>query len=66
MIAEHDELATHTVAGTAFYLEELERRERRRSAEASDRLGRKAFWLGVSNTVLALVAAVAAIIALFK
>ncbi|MEU7171274.1 hypothetical protein ABZ949_07270 [Micromonospora tulbaghiae] len=66
LIAEHDEIARHTVVGTAYYTEELERRERRRAIEASDRLARRAYRLAWSNTLLALVAAVAAIVALFK
>lgn len=66
LIAEHDKIATHTVVGTAYYVDELERRERRRAIEASDRLARRAYRLAWSNTLLALVAALAAIVALFK
>jgi hypothetical protein len=66
LIAEHDDKARHTLVGTAYYTEELERRERRRAIEASDRLARRAYRLAWSNTLLALVAAAAAIMALFK
>ncbi|MFG2052134.1 hypothetical protein ACGFIW_32485 [Micromonospora sp. NPDC048935] len=66
LIAEHDNLAQHTMSGTAYYMDELERRERRRAIEASDRLARRAYRLAWSNTLLALVAAAAAIVALFK
>ncbi|MEU8419904.1 hypothetical protein AB0C15_03395 [Micromonospora sp. NPDC048835] len=66
LIAEHDRLAQQTVPGTAYYTDELERRERRRAIEASDRLARRAYRLAWSNTLLALVAAAAAIVALFK
>ncbi|WP_267909539.1 hypothetical protein [Micromonospora coerulea] len=44
----------------------MERHERRRALEASDRLARRAYRLAWSNAILAAVAAVAAIIALFK
>ncbi|MEH0928705.1 hypothetical protein [Micromonospora sp. CPCC 205558] len=66
LIAEHDRHAQNTHVGTSYYMDELERRERRRAIEASDRLARRAYRLAWSNSVLALVAAIAAIIALFK
>ncbi|WP_091648009.1 hypothetical protein [Micromonospora pallida] len=66
LIAEHDRHARHTVVGTAYYVDELDRRERRRAIEASDRLARRAYRLAWSNMVLAAVAALAAIVALLK
>jgi len=66
LIAEHDKHAQDTAAGTAYFMDELERRERRRAIEASDRLARRAYRLAWSNTLLAFVAAVAAIVALLK
>ncbi|RQX15844.1 hypothetical protein DDE19_17680 [Micromonospora ureilytica] len=66
LIDEHDQKARSTHVGTDYYTDELERRERRRAIEASDRLARRAYRLAWSNSLLALVAAVAAIIALFK
>ncbi|WP_433530760.1 hypothetical protein ACQPYA_01030 [Micromonospora sp. CA-263727] len=66
LIAEHDRRAQNTVAGTNYYTDELERRERRRAIEASDRLARRAYRLAWSNTILAAVAAVAAIVALLR
>lgn len=47
------------------FLDELRRRESDRAVEASLRLARQAFWLAVANGVLALVAAIAAVVAIF-
>jgi hypothetical protein len=66
LIREHDKLARHTHVGTAYYLDELDRRERNRAMKVTEDLARGAYRLTWSNTVLAAVAAVAAIIALFK
>lgn len=66
LISEHDELALHTVVGTQYYVDELGRRTQQRALEAADRLARRAYWLAVANTVLATVAAIVAVIALFK
>jgi len=66
LITEHDELANHTVVGTQYYADELSRRAQLRALEAADRLARQAYWLTVANTFLAAVAAIAAVIALFK
>jgi hypothetical protein len=62
VIQRHDAHAVSTVAGVAFYLDELRRREQVRAIEASNRLARRAFWLGVTNTVLALAAVIATVI----
>ena len=66
LIGEHDELAKHTAVGVAYYLEELDRRERNRAMKATENLARNAYRLSWANTLLAAVAAVAAIIALLK
>lgn len=66
LISEHDKEAVNTFVGTGYYIDELERRDRRRAIEASDRLARGAFWLAIANTLLAFIAAVTAVIALFK
>lgn len=70
LIAEHDRRAPNTVLGTDFFIEELERRSRERSAaaaedlaRASNRLARRAFWLSVTSAVLSAVAAGAAVAA---
>lgn len=65
LIAEHDEQAQRTSVGVSYYLEELDRRSRERAVQASDRLARRSFWLGVASTVLSVVATVAAVVALF-
>ena len=72
LIAEHDARAVHTVVGTGYYLEELDRRSRERSTEASNRLAteshllaRRSQRLAIASTVLSAVATVAAIFALF-
>jgi hypothetical protein len=48
-----------------FYLDELRRRDYARTMKATNDLARRTFWLGVVNGGFALIAAVAAIIALF-
>jgi CHASE3 domain sensor protein len=63
IVQRHDAHATNTVTSVSFYLDELRRREQVRAIEASNRLARRAFWLGVTNTVLALVAVIATVIA---
>ncbi|UQU64905.1 hypothetical protein COUCH_00625 [Couchioplanes caeruleus] len=66
LIAEHDGHAVSTHVGTAYYMEELDRRDRNRAMAATEALARGAYRLTWANTVLAAVAAVAAIIALIK
>jgi hypothetical protein len=61
----YDRTADTTVVGLSFYLDELRRRGYERTMKAANDLARKSFWLAVINGVLALVATVAAIIALF-
>jgi hypothetical protein len=63
IISRHDVAARNTSVGVNFYLDELRRREQVRAIEASNRLARRAFWLGVTNTVLALAAVIATVIA---
>ncbi len=71
LIAEHDRLAEHTQVGTDYYMHELERRSRERSAERSHelameshRLANRTFWLTVSTSVLSLIALVVSVLAL--
>jgi hypothetical protein len=66
LIAEHDQHAQHTAVGTQYFVDELNRRVQQRALEATDRLARRAYQLTVVNTVLAVVAAAAALLALFK
>lgn len=61
----YDRAAEDTAVGTAFYLDELRRRDYARMIKATNDLAQRAFWLGMVNGVFALVAAVAAIISLF-
>ena len=64
LIAEHDQLAEHTLVGTDYYMSELDRRSRERATTAAQELARRAYWLTVTNTILASVAVIAAIVAL--
>jgi hypothetical protein len=66
LVESHDRLAKNTVVGTAYFQEELQRRERAAVMAATNRLARRSFWLGVSNTVLAGIAAIAAVVALVQ
>lgn len=61
----YDRAVNTTVVGISFYLDELRRRDYERTIKATNDLARKTFWLGVVNSVFALLATVAAIIALF-
>jgi hypothetical protein len=65
LVKQYDRLAQNTTVGVNFYLAELDRRERNRLAESTDRLARNAYRLTWANALLAAVAAVAAIVALF-
>ncbi|MBG0567997.1 hypothetical protein [Actinoplanes aureus] len=66
LVKEHDELPKHTAVGVNYYLSELDRRERNRAMKATENLARNAYRLSWANTIMAGVAAVAAIIALLK
>lgn len=65
LIAQHDRQAQNTSVGVNYYLDELDRRSRERAVQASDRLARRSFMLGVASTVLSVAATVAAVVALF-
>lgn len=64
LIKEHDEKAKHTVVGTNYYVDELDRRSRDRSDKAmhelaveSQKLARRTYiqsWISVGASVLAL------------
>jgi len=66
LIAEHDRHAGNTGVGTGYYMEELDRRDRNRAMAATEQLARNAYRLSWANTLLAAVAAIAAIVALFR
>lgn len=71
LIEEHDQHARHTIVGTAYYMDELERRSRERATEAaqqlalaSNRLAVRSHRLTVASTILSAIATVAAVLAL--
>jgi hypothetical protein len=64
LIAEHDELAVRTSVGTDYYMDELERRSRERSADESHRLAKRSFALAVTTSVLSIVAVIVSIVAI--
>jgi hypothetical protein len=64
LIAEHDARAQHTVIGTRYYLDELNRRAAERSAESMGKLTHRTYVLTWVNAAVAVVAAFAAIVAL--
>lgn len=73
LIAEHDSAATNTSVGTAYYVDELNRRTAERSSRANKdataaalRLARRSFWLTVANAFLGLSALVVSLVALLK
>ena len=61
----HDQLAENTSVGINYYLDEIRRREFQRAAETSAELARRAYWLTVASTGLAVVSVIVAVIALF-
>lgn len=71
LIEEHDAVAQSTGAGTAYYLDELDRRSRERSTEASNNLAKQSHalalqtlrltWVSAGTSLLALVVAIVAI-----
>ncbi|MDQ3717184.1 MAG: hypothetical protein M3381_14420 [Actinomycetota bacterium] len=58
LITRHDAAAEFVQVGVDYYLEEFRRREQIAALRSSHRLARAAFWLTVTNTVLAVVAVV--------
>jgi hypothetical protein len=62
LIGEHDEVARTTSMGTAYFVDELERRSRERSTAASNRLARASFILSIVSTLIAVVAIVVSLI----
>lgn len=63
LIAEHDQMAVNTSGGTAYYMDELQRRQVERSMQASHRLAVIGIVLSVLNAVVAVVAVVIAVLA---
>ena len=66
LVAEHDAAAMNTYVGVSYYLEELQRRDFVRAAEATERLARATFWLSVVSAIAAIAAVAVAVIALFQ
>jgi len=61
LIRLHDQLAESTVAGVAYYLDELRRRDQARAIRTSHRLTFASFVLSALNAVVAVVAVVIAV-----
>jgi len=62
LITEHDREAANAYGGTAYYVDELNRRAQTRVIAAADRLARAGFWLALTNTALAMAAVVIALV----
>lgn len=58
----YDGMAGHTVVGTAFYLDELNRRALDRGSAAALEEARRARLLAIANMILALVAVIIAVV----
>jgi hypothetical protein len=71
LVEQHDALSTNTGVGTGYFLEELDRRSRERSTEASNNLARESHalalrtlrltWVSAGTSLAALVVAIVAI-----
>lgn len=57
----HDDATKNVVVGVAYYLDEVRRRELAAAMAASEKLARRAYWLTVINTVVAVIAVVIAV-----
>jgi len=64
--SQHDELARFTSVGVDYYLGEIRRREQAAVMRSNERLAKASLKLGAANTLLAAVAAVAAVVALLN
>ena len=62
----HDAVAENTFVGVDYYLDEVRRREQAAVMRSNERLAKASLKLGAANTLLAAVAAVAAVVALLN
>ena len=65
LVALHDSVAEQTVTSLDYALDELHRREQLRAIKASSVLAQNAYRLSWANTVLAAVAAIVGVLALW-
>ena len=65
LIRKHDAPAQHTSVGTDYYVQELNRRSRDRSTDATIPLARRTYVLSVVSAALAAIAVVVSVVALF-
>jgi hypothetical protein len=63
LITLHDQAAEHTVVGTAYFMDELHRRDQVRAIASSHKLAVASFWLTAVNSVVAVVAVIIAMLA---
>lgn len=63
LIAEHDYHATHTVVGTAYYMDELNRRALVRLTKSNQRLALASFVMSAVSTAAAIAAVWIAVLA---
>lgn len=66
LIREHDALASSTVTGTQYFLDELNRRANERAQVAAEILARRVFWLGIASTVASVLALAVSVAALLR
>ena len=62
VIAHHDSTAEHTLVGTNYWMDELERRSRERSTRASNRVALASFISSVVSVLIAVGALVVTIL----
>lgn len=65
LIQWQDEVATGRSVAHDYYLGELRARQFARAIAAADNLARRAYWLTIASVLLAFVAVVVAVVALF-
>jgi len=64
VIAAHDAAAEGTITGTDYWMDEIGRRSRERSTQATNRLSRNSYALAVISTLIAVIALAVSVVTL--
>jgi hypothetical protein len=66
LIEQHDKVATHTVMGVQYFLDELRSRENDRISKRMAIIADRMWWLSVAVSVATMIGTVFSILAYFK
>lgn len=64
LIEFHDQIAVNTYVGVQYYLDEIRRRQSDKAEQVALELARRAYWMTVASTVLAVLSVIIAVVAL--